>query len=163
MSRDSHRGCHLLLHCPLEVNCLDTCYPRLKAACGRVEQPSGGAAVSAGGLASIMGTIWLCFPACTAFPVLCSQEAQGKSSSPPNYSLVNGRWTRNSGEKDFNLFKFKKKNYFKIHFFFFLVSPCDTWDLKFPDHVSNLCPLQWKCRVLTTGLLGMTLVWFYKK
>lgn len=40
ISWDSHRGCqtrlqlchHLLLRCPLEVNCLDTCYPRLKGA-----------------------------------------------------------------------------------------------------------------------------------
>ena len=28
------------------------------------------------------------------------------------------------------------------------------WDLKFPDQGSNLCPLHWNCRVLTTGLPG---------
>ena len=108
---------HLLLHYLLEVNCLDTCYPRLKGACKTISkyarggeellfsrkgwarpptsavdpEPSGGAAASAGGLASAVGTIWLCFPACSAIPDLCSQEAQEKSSSPPNYSLVNGR------------------------------------------------------------------------
>ena len=27
-------------------------------------------------------------------------------------------------------------------------------DLKFPDQGSNPCPLQWKCRVLTTGPPG---------
>ena len=42
MSRDSHRGRHLLLHCPLEVNCLDTCYPRLKAACEALSEYARG-------------------------------------------------------------------------------------------------------------------------
>ena len=105
--------CHLLLHWLLEVNCLNTCYPRLKGACKAISKYARGGeellfspgkgeqgrrprdvrwwSTSAGGLASAMGTIWLCFPACSAIPDLCSQEAQGKSSSPPNHSLVNGR------------------------------------------------------------------------
>lgn len=164
ISWDSHRGCQTPasalppppLRFPLEVNCLDTCYPRLKAyealseyaRGGRASllsrkgwarlptftddpERSGGAAVSAGGLASIIGTIWLCFPACTAFPVLCSQNS-GKSSSPPNYSLVNTRWTRNSGEKDFNLISSLKEEYFKICFlvFFFLLFGLAMWHVR---------------------------------
>ena len=40
---------------------------------------------------------------------------------------------------------------------FFLPSPGGLQDLSFPDQGSNLCPQQWKGRVLTTGLLGKSL------
>ena len=41
-----------------------------------------------------------------------------------------------------------------IHFsdvFFYLAMPNGMWELRFPDQGSNLCPLQWKFKVLTTG------------
>ena len=39
--------------------------------------------------------------------------------------------------------------------FFFLAAPCGMQDLS----SLNLCPLQWKCRVLTTGLPGKSKKW----
>ena len=51
------------------------------------------------------------------------------------------------------------KGDFKVIFFFF--KPCDMWDLnsltRDHDQGSNLCCLQWKCRVLTSGLPGKSL------
>ena len=38
------------------------------------------------------------------------------------------------------------------HFFFFLATPCSMWN--FPEQGSSLCPLHWKCGVLTTGPPG---------
>ena len=34
----------------------------------------------------------------------------------------------------------------------FLDVPHSSWDISSPGQGSNPCPLQWKCRVLTTGL-----------
>ena len=36
--------------------------------------------------------------------------------------------------------------------FFFLATPCSMWN--FPEQGSSLCPLHWKCGVLTTGPPG---------
>ena len=44
------------------------------------------------------------------------------------------------------------------HFFFKQFFFLAAWHIgsKFPDQGSNLCPLQWKCGALTTGLPGMS-------
>ena len=39
-----------------------------------------------------------------------------------------------------------------LFFFFFLATLCGIWN--YLDRGSNPCPLQWKCRVLTTGPPG---------
>ena len=38
--------------------------------------------------------------------------------------------------------------------------PQGLWDLKFPDQGWNPCPLQWKCRDLTTEPPGNSLEYF---
>ena len=49
-----------------------------------------------------------------------------------------------------------------IFFFFFWLNLEWHAGSYFPDQVSNPCPLQWKCRVLTTGPLGKSLSYVFK-
>ena len=41
----------------------------------------------------------------------------------------------------------------------FLAEPRNMWDFKFPNQGWNLCPLQWKHAVLTTGPPGNSWCW----
>ena len=48
-----------------------------------------------------------------------------------------------------------------LGWFFFLAIPLGMWDLNSPTRNLNLCPLKWKRRVLTTGLLEKALEFFF--
>ena len=54
--------------------------------------------------------------------------------------------------KGFNFFEFSPTPHIIVLFFFFLAAPCVMRN--FPDQGLNLCPLQWKRGVLTTGPPG---------
>ena len=54
-------------------------------------------------------------------------------------------------------------SFFFIIMIIFLAAPCGIQDHSFPDQGSNLCSLQWKCRVLTTNLPGNSLFLRYWK
>ena len=46
----------------------------------------------------------------------------------------------------------------EVSFFkYFILWPCSLWNLSFPNQDSNLHPLHWTCRALTTGLPGKSL------
>ena len=58
------------------------------------------------------------------------------------------------------IFKFHKSCllYLSLLFFFFLSPPNGMWDLSYLTRDRTCSPLQWKCRVLTTGPLGKSLL-----
>ena len=48
--------------------------------------------------------------------------------------------------------------FFKFLLKIFLAVPCSMQDLSFPGQGLNFCPLQWNCRVLTSGPPGKSSV-----
>ena len=62
----------------------------------------------------------------------------------------------------FILFYFLNLFKFTLFYFIFLAAPCGMWGLSSPTRDLNLCPLHWKCGVLSTGPPGKSLFLFFK-